>query len=105
LCLQGRYKLAAERDSRPAGEALDIIIQVNHTHQAGLLSIMPFVLPCVFFVPKPCCAAPSCAECWRHEVQDALGAESPDDEGSQGLGQQVFRTINSLQRFAKSLTR
>lgn len=25
---QGRYKLAAERDMRPAGEALDIIIQV-----------------------------------------------------------------------------
>lgn len=37
--------------------------------------------------------------------QDALGAESPDDEGSQGLGQQVVRTISSLQRFAKSLTR
>lgn len=38
-------------------------------------------------------------------AQDALGADSPEDEGSQGLGQQVVRTISSLQRFAKSLTR
>jgi hypothetical protein len=42
---------------------------------------------------------------WCPALQDALGADSPDDEGSQGLGQQVVRTINSLQRFAKSLTR
>ena len=97
---QGRYKLAAERDSRPAGEALDIIIQV-----CSKLHLRLFVLVCAECQPMACCAAPGSAGLWCPVLQDALGADSPDDEGSQGLGQQVVRTINSLQRFAKSLTR